>query len=67
VPNLQQAADQLRQQNMLPLGKPCPATAFSGRLITWFMDRGQLLVELLQAGPGDFALDSIRPHKSEPA
>jgi methylmalonyl-CoA/ethylmalonyl-CoA epimerase len=61
VPNLEAAAEHLRQQNMLPLGRPCPATAFSGRLIAWFMDRGQMLVELLQAGPGDFSLDSIRP------
>jgi methylmalonyl-CoA/ethylmalonyl-CoA epimerase len=65
VANLAAAADILRQQRMLPLGKPCPATAFSGRLIAWFMDRGKLLVELLEAGPGDYSLGNILSDKRE--
>jgi methylmalonyl-CoA/ethylmalonyl-CoA epimerase len=65
VDDIERAAEHLRQQQMLPLGKANPATAFSGRLIAWFMDRGQMLVELVQAGAGDFSLSSIRPKKTE--
>jgi methylmalonyl-CoA/ethylmalonyl-CoA epimerase len=60
VSNLEQAAKQLREQKMLPLGKPQPAEAFSGRSIAWFMDRGGLLIELLEGGPGELSLATLR-------
>ena len=56
---MQQAIDKLRTDGLLPLGPAQPATAFSGRTIAWFMDRAKLLVELVEAGPGDLSLATI--------
>jgi methylmalonyl-CoA/ethylmalonyl-CoA epimerase len=60
------ASETLRHQGMLPLGDAKPAVAFSGRPIAWFMDRGKLLVELVEAGPGDFSLSSLRKISVQP-
>lgn len=60
VPSIELASEQLRRQKMLPLGKASSAVAFSERKIAWFMDRASQLVELVEAGLGDFNLASIR-------
>lgn len=59
VPSLEAAGQQLREQHMLPLGKAQPATAFPGRSIAWYMDRGSQLIELLEAGEGTLSLASL--------
>ncbi|HEY2759292.1 MAG TPA: VOC family protein [Pirellulales bacterium] len=59
VPSLEVAGQQLREQYMLPLGKTQPATAFPGRSIAWYMDRGSQLIELLEAGVGPLSLASL--------
>ena len=60
VTSIGQATDKLRTDGLLPLGPQQPASAFSGRPIAWFMDRAKLLVELVESGPGDLSLESIR-------
>ncbi len=60
VPKIEEAVEVLRTQGMLPLGSAKPAVAFSGRPIAWLMDGGKLLVELVEAGPGDFSLSSLK-------
>jgi methylmalonyl-CoA/ethylmalonyl-CoA epimerase len=56
VAQIELAGAQLREQAMLPLGAPAPATAFGGRRIAWFMDRAGTLVELVEQGPGPLSL-----------
>ena len=60
VPSLEAAGQQLRQQQMLPLGKAQPATAFPGRSIAWYMDRSSQLIELVEAGNGALSLANLR-------
>jgi methylmalonyl-CoA/ethylmalonyl-CoA epimerase len=53
VDDIDAACSHLRDKQMLALSDPTPAVAFSGRRIAWFMDRGAMLVELLESGPGE--------------
>jgi methylmalonyl-CoA/ethylmalonyl-CoA epimerase len=52
VDNMSHACDHLRDQGMLALADPVPAAAFDGKRIAWFMDRGAMLIELLESDPG---------------
>ena len=52
VDEMSSACARLREQAMLPLSEPTPAVAFGGRQIAWFMDRGAMLIELLESGSG---------------
>lgn len=47
------ACAHLREQSMLALSAPTPAVAFRGRRIAWFMDRGAMLIEILESDPED--------------
>ena len=49
VNDIRHASTHLRDQGMLTLSEPVPAVAFDGRRIAWFMDRGALLIELLES------------------
>jgi methylmalonyl-CoA/ethylmalonyl-CoA epimerase len=49
VDEIGKACAHLRDQGMLALSDPVPAVAFSGERIAWFMDRGAMLIELLEA------------------
>jgi methylmalonyl-CoA/ethylmalonyl-CoA epimerase len=57
--DLLSALESLRARGWLPLGVPVPAVAFNGRLIAWAMDERRTLIELVQAGPGRYRLDSL--------
>ena len=52
VDDLDAACHHLRSQGMLALSDPAGAAAFQGRRIAWFMDRGAMLIELLESEPG---------------
>jgi methylmalonyl-CoA/ethylmalonyl-CoA epimerase len=49
----------LREQGMLQISRPVPASAFVGRRISWFMDGKGFLTELLEAGSGPLSLISL--------
>lgn len=55
----------LRAERMLPVCEPVPASAFPGRRISWYMDGGGFLVELLEAGPGPLSLATIESNSGE--
>jgi len=59
VDEIEAACKQLRSQAMAMVAAPAPAVAFDGRRIAWFMDRDQLLVELVESGPGRLALRDL--------
>jgi methylmalonyl-CoA/ethylmalonyl-CoA epimerase len=59
VTDLPAAVKQLREGGMLEVGAPTPAAAFGGRRIAWMMDRGNPLVELVEAGPGPLSLREL--------
>jgi len=59
VNDIVRACDHLRGQAMLTLSNPVAAAAFPGRQIAWLMDRGALLIELLESGDGYLTLASI--------
>ena len=61
VSDISRACEHLRNQAMLMLAEPVPAAAFPGRRIAWFMDRSELLVELLERGDGPLSLMSLLP------
>ena len=49
VDDMDKACTHLRNQGMLALTAPAPALAFGRRRIAWFMDRGAMLIELLES------------------
>jgi methylmalonyl-CoA/ethylmalonyl-CoA epimerase len=49
VEDILAAGLRLRDQGMLPLCEPVPASAFPGRRLSWFMDAKGFLVELVEA------------------
>ncbi|MEM6909309.1 MAG: VOC family protein [Pseudomonadota bacterium] len=55
----------LRSDGFMPLSRPVPGAAFDGRLIAWLVGPGNLLVELVEAGPGIRSLAALR--SAEPA
>jgi methylmalonyl-CoA/ethylmalonyl-CoA epimerase len=59
VDDLDASCAALRRQRMWMLSGPVPAVAFDGRRIAWFVQRTQLLVELLESGEGALTLTSI--------
>lgn len=63
VNDIGRACEHLRSQAMLTLSNPVPAAAFPGRQIAWFMDRGPLLIELLESGTDYLALASVMTSK----
>lgn len=52
VDDLDGARRHLRDRGMLEISAPTPAAAFDGRRIAWFMDRGAMLIELLESEGG---------------
>jgi len=60
VENIEYAIQHLRNLSMLLLAEPVLATAFPGRRIAWLMDSKNLLIELVEKGPGNLSLDSLK-------
>lgn len=52
VDDLDVACRHLRDRGMLEVSGPTPAVAFHGKRIAWLMDRGALLIELLESEGG---------------
>jgi len=50
VDDMNRACEHLRDQGMLALADPTPAVAFGAKRIAWFMDRGAMLIELVESG-----------------
>ena len=52
VDDLDGARRHLRDRGMLEISAPAPAVAFHGKRVVWFMDRGAMLIELLESDNG---------------
>jgi len=48
IDDIHAACEYLRERNMFLISTPVSAVAFPGRKIAWLMDRGGLLIELLE-------------------
>jgi methylmalonyl-CoA/ethylmalonyl-CoA epimerase len=59
VPDIEGACEALRLRNFVCLCRPTPAVAFPGRNIAWFVNAGNFLVELVEAGEGPLSLAEL--------
>ncbi|MGB7371413.1 VOC family protein [Erythrobacter sp.] len=59
VDDLDSDAQSLRARGFMPLGHPSPGAAFDRRPITWLMGPANMLVELVQSGPGARSLATL--------
>jgi len=59
VQDIDAACRRLRAEAMAMVSPPVEAVAFGGRRIAWFVDRDQLLVELVEDGPGPLSTNSL--------
>jgi methylmalonyl-CoA/ethylmalonyl-CoA epimerase len=61
VPDLTAALATLRERGWLALGAAAPAVAFGGRPVAWVMDSRRALIEIVEAGPGPYGLNTLTP------